>query len=261
MSPLAPAGHAALAAPDPQRLAELLEATAPRQADPAARTDGQLPVPDALAPLFPAGALERGSVTEAADIGVLLALAGAAIQHPERIPELTGWVAAIGIPELGLLAATGYGIDPARLLLVDRPGDRWPEVVAALAPSVDVILLRPPDPVTPTVARRLGAHLRRGSAAVLTPVTWPGSTLRLQISASTWVGLGAGHGLLCGRQVTVEASGRGRAAVPGRTARVWLPDADGRVRAVETHESVKLPHRGARIEPPGQRPQLRASAG
>ncbi|PYC76819.1 hypothetical protein C7C46_21820 [Streptomyces tateyamensis] len=177
--------------------------------------------------------IKRGTaVSVAGDAGLLLALATGAG------PERDGWCAAVGLPELGLLAATGYGIDPGRLLLADRPGRQWPEVVAALAGGVEVVLLRPPGEVAPQLAARLGAVLRRTGCVLLVAGDWPGAALRLSVRRSRWVGLGAGHGLLAGRQAEVLVEGRG-AAARGRSGWLWLPDEHGVVRALTPAEQAE----------------------
>ncbi|MGF1427730.1 hypothetical protein [Kitasatospora sp. LaBMicrA B282] len=195
-----------------------------QQAAPVPSDGGPVPVPAALAGVLPGGGLRRGTaVSVQDDAGLLLAL-GAGSRD--------GWYAVVGLPELGLLAASGYGIDPGRLLLVDAPGQQWPEVVAALAGAVEVILLRPSGPVAPQLAARLGAVLRRSGCVLLVAGEWPGAELRLSVRESRWVGLGPGYGLLAGRQAVVLAEGRG-AAARGRSVQVWLPDEHGVVRAVE----------------------------
>ncbi|WP_104815371.1 hypothetical protein [Kitasatospora sp. MMS16-BH015] len=200
-----------------------------------------LPVLPALAALLPEGGLRRGAaVSVAGDTGLLLALAAGASGLGEAggagvdVSATAGgeWVAAVGLPELGLGAAAGYGLDLRRLLLVDDPGGQWPEVVATLAPAVGVILLRPDGPVSPQLATRLTAVLRRGGCALLVAGPWPGAVLQLRLAAARWYGLGAGHGQLQGRQVEITAQGRGGAARP-RAARLWLPDEYGAARPFE----------------------------
>lgn len=183
-----------------------------------------------LAGVLPEGGVRRGAaVSVVGDVGLLLALGAGAAGGG-------GWCAAVGLPELGLLAADGYGIDPQRLLLADAPGQHWPEVVSALAGAVEVILLRPSGSVAPQLAARLGAVLRRSGCVLLVAGGWPGAGLRLSVRSSRWVGLGAGHGLLAGRQAEVLAQGRG-AAAQGRAVRLWLPDEHGVVRALTAQES------------------------
>ncbi|MFD8479947.1 hypothetical protein [Kitasatospora sp. NPDC059673] len=192
-----------------------------------------LPVLPALAPLLPGGGLRPGTaVSVTGDTGLLLALGAGAFT------EQTGdaaWAAAVGLPELGLAAAVGYGYDLRRLLLADHPGPHWPDVVAALAGAVGLILLRPTGPVAPTLAARLTAVLRRTRCALLVAGPWPGATQRLSIRTGRWFGLGDGHGQLTGRQVEAVAEGRGTATRP-RTAHLWLPDATGTARPLAPAE-------------------------
>ncbi|MCU7825566.1 hypothetical protein [Kitasatospora sp. DSM 101779] len=189
--------------------------------------DALLPVLPALAPLLPGGALRRGTaVSVAGDTALLLALAAGSVAAGD-------WAAAIGLPDLGLAAAAGYGLDLHRLLLADDPGPHWPEVVSALAGAVGVILLRPTGPVAPQLAARLTAVLRRGGCALLVAGPWPGAGLRLSVRSGRWFGLGHGYGQLRGRQVEIAAEGRGT-ATRLRTARLWLPDEHGTARPVES---------------------------
>ncbi|GGQ59118.1 hypothetical protein [Kitasatospora griseola] len=202
-------------------------APAPEVVPPVVAEPELLPVLPALAPLLPGGGLRPGTaVSVTGDTGLLLALGAGAFT------EKTGdaaWAAAVGLPELGLSAAAGYGYDLRRLLLADHPGPHWPDVVAALAGAVGLILLRPTGPVAPALAARLTAVLRRTRCALLVAGPWPGATQRLSIRTGRWFGLGDGHGQLAGRQVEAVAEGRGTATRP-RTAHLWLPDATGTAR-------------------------------
>ncbi|MGE7440002.1 hypothetical protein [Kitasatospora sp. NPDC001175] len=139
------------------------------------------------------------------------------------------WSAAINLPDLGLAAVIGHGIPMNRLLLVDEPGEHLPEVVAALAPVCDVLLVRPHTWLQPRTTARLAAHLRRTGSVLLSHGPWPdGAQLHLHITAAAWSGLGSGYGQLLHRRVTERASGRGSASRP-RTADLLLPDESGRV--------------------------------
>ncbi|MQS11596.1 hypothetical protein F7Q99_04665 [Streptomyces kaniharaensis] len=198
---------------------------------------GLLPVVPALREVLPEGGLRRGTAVSVAggDTGLLLALA-AGVRETEG-----GWAAAVGLPELGLAAAEGYGLDLRRLLVADDPGPHWAEVVSVLAGAVELIMLRPDGPVSPKLAARLAAVLRRSGCVLLVAGPWPGAVLRLGVRSGRWFGLGDGYGQLIGRQVEVMAEGRG-SAVRGRTARLWLPDEHGAVRAVEEAvESAEQP--------------------
>ncbi|MEO5876532.1 MAG: hypothetical protein ABIS86_10490 [Streptosporangiaceae bacterium] len=195
------------------------------QARPApAAGEDLVPVLPALRTLIPA--LRPGMVVcveGPASLGLAL-LAGAA--------QDGGWCAAVGIPELGVLAARGMGADPARLLLVDEPGPRWADVVAALTEAVRLILVCLPERPSPTLARRLVATARKNGCVLAVRGDWEGAQLRLRADTAGWDGLGDGHGHLSGRRVRVVTAGRG-AAGQGRAAWMWLPGPDGRVTSAE----------------------------
>ncbi|MBT2211603.1 hypothetical protein [Actinomadura sp. NEAU-AAG7] len=200
-----------------------------------------VPVLPALRALVPGGVLRPGSVVGltglgAASLGAALA-AGATAPEGEDGPG--GWCGVVGLPEFGVLAAAGMGAVPERLLLVDEPGDRWPDVVAALAEAVGLILLRPPERPGAAAVRRLSALARRhGCVLTLTGAfadAWPGTRLRLRLEDVAWHGLGDGHGRLRGRLADVVAEGPG----PARRVRLWFPDADGAVAPAETVPALK----------------------
>ena len=192
-----------------------------------------VPVLPALRPLVPGGGLRPGAVVRVDD-----GSAGSAGSASLRLALAAGashggaWCAAVGLPELGVVAAAEMGVEPERLLLVDEPGRRWPDVVAALIDAVDLVLVRPPDRPAAAVTRRLTALARRGGCALVVAGDWGGAQLRLRVDAAEWIGLGAGHGHLRGRRARVTATGRG-AAEPGRHAWLWLPGPDGAVSPAE----------------------------
>jgi len=76
-----------------------------------------------------------------------------------------------------------------------------------------------------------------GGATTGGPTATLEADLRLTVVATHWQGLGAGHGHLQARRLTVETSGRRRAARP-RRGELWLPDRHGRIRPVATDAST-----------------------
>jgi hypothetical protein len=165
-------------------------------------------------------------VTVSRSVALALALAAGA-------SAAGSWVAAVGLPDLGIVAAAETGIALERLALVPTPGARaWPAVVAAFLDAVDVVLVCAPARLPAAQARRLAARAReRGS--VLVPLgAWPEpADLRLAVTASAWRGLGQGHGRLQSRQVEVLVAGRG-AATRERRVLLWLPSPDGTIAPV-----------------------------
>jgi hypothetical protein len=203
----------------------------------------------ALRELLPRG-LARGTVVAVAEFGLLcLALAAAASADG-------AWCGIAGLPEAGVLAAAGLGLDAGRILLVPDPGPAWPQVTASLLDGCELVLLRPPrpaggpaggraggsasgpasrqkgasavGPVPAQARRRLEATLRRGRGVLLVAGDWPGAQYRLRVVTQRWTGLGDGRGRLRACCAEVTADGRGEAAMT-RTRWLWLPGEDGGV--------------------------------
>lgn len=141
------------------------------------------------------------------------------------------WCAAVGLPEAGVLAAADLGLDLDRLVLVDAPGERWADVVAALLVAADIVVLRAPRRVAPALLRRLTGLARQHGSVLVTVGEWAGAAVRLRVAESSWVGVGNGHGRLTRRRARVEVSGRG-ADARVRSTWLWLPGPDGRVAVV-----------------------------
>lgn len=218
------------------RLAEVAE-----RVRPVVRADEQaLPVLPPLAGLLPDGGLPRGvevAVSGGAGGGAL-SLALALLAGPARAGS---WVAAVGVPRLGLVAAAELGLPLDHLAVVAAPGpEAWGPVVGALVGSFDLILVAPDHPRVVADTRRLATRRReRGTVLVHVPpgrgggrAPRPDADLCLRITRSAWEGLGEGHGRLGARRVRVETDGRGRTA-RRRQADLWLPGPDGAVVAIE----------------------------
>ena len=213
--------------------------------------DQRLPVLPALEGLIPGGGLRRGStlsIDGPAATSLALAVAAAASQDG-------AWVAAVGFPSLGLVAAAELGVVLGRFVLVAAPDTEpgpdnetavWSAAVAALVDAFEVVLVRATHRVGGRDGRRLAARTRERDA-VLVQVgsgSWPEKAdVTLDVAGATWEGLGEGHGHLRSRRVTVVGGGRREAARP-RRAELWLPSVDGAVEPV-LPEPVPLRARGA----------------
>jgi hypothetical protein len=195
-----------------------------------------LPVVPALQPLLPGRGLRRGS-TVAVNRSAALALALVA-----GASAAGSWVAAVGLPDLGMVAAAELGIALERLALVPAPGARaWPTVVAALLDAVDVVLVRSPAGLPAGQARRLAARARERGAVLVPLGAWSAAPdLWLAVAASAWQGLGQGHGRLEARRVEVVVGGRG-AAARERRASLWLPAPDGTITLAPAASAAPAP--------------------
>ena len=148
------------------------------------------------------------------------------------------------MPDLGVEAAAGLGLDLERLVLVPHPGEQWLSVVSALVDVVSIMLVRPPVRdgrvrITDGSASKLASRLRQREAVLVSLGDWPGAQARLAVTSSNWAGLGSGFGHLTGRQVTVSstaAAWQGRA----KSRRLWLPGPDQTVTAVATRNEERI---------------------
>ena len=179
-----------------------------------------LPTHPAIASLLPGGALQQGGAysVERSSTLIMALLAG---------PSAAGsWCGVVGMPEFGVEAAAGYGIDLERLVLVPHPGDQWLQVTAAIADVMTVVVTRPPKQASDGQVARLAARLRQRGATLIVLGAWPQTEAMLSITDSNWSGIGHGHGHLTAREVTVTVSTRTNGRP--RSARLWLPDREVR---------------------------------
>ncbi|MEJ3404103.1 hypothetical protein WDJ51_05115 [Rathayibacter sp. YIM 133350] len=176
-----------------------------------------LPTSSAIAAVLPGGSLRQGA---AYSVEGSLTLAMAMLAAPSASGA---WCGVVGVPDFGAEAATRFGIDLERLVLVPDPGEHWLLATAALVDVLSVVVLRPPMRASDSDVARLAARLRQRGAALIVLGPWPQSEARLTLEQSSWSGLGRGHGYLRAREATVTATGRLGGSRP-RTARLWLPD-------------------------------------
>ncbi|MFD4785073.1 hypothetical protein ACFWNH_29040 [Rhodococcus qingshengii] len=114
-----------------------------------------LHVPKPIGDLLPRGGLARGTVVSVdGALSVLLSL----------LASVTGsgkHAAIIGLPKLGLLAATEMGADLARCALIPAPGPAAIDVAAILLDGMDLVVLGLAGAaVPPTRARAVVARAR-----------------------------------------------------------------------------------------------------
>lgn len=190
-----------------------------------------LPVHGALSALVPQGALRGGTVVACDGVAaVSLALTVASA------PSIAGsWVAVVGMPALGLAAATEAGVVLDRLVRISAPShattrradSAWADLLAAAVDGFDLVIIGDEVAgVSPSTVRRLVARAaQRGTVFVAVGAPVFGADVRLEATEVAWRGLGEGYGIALARHVEVQASGR---RLPGtRRARLWLPAADG----------------------------------
>ncbi|KQP57880.1 hypothetical protein [Agreia sp. Leaf283] len=155
--------------------------------------------------------LRRGTVYSlTGSTSLALALVAAASQQGE-------WCGVLDVPDLGLEAAAGWGIDLDRLVWVSDPGERWMSTVGAMADVLGLVIVRPPTRVSASESSRLSARLRQARSTMLVLGDWPQSESEITVVSSSWTGLGDGHGHLADRRLDVEVRQGQRAGAPRRS--------------------------------------------
>jgi hypothetical protein len=195
--------------------------------------DHTIPVAPGLRPLLPAG-LARGTVLGVEARPGATGATSLALMVVAGPSQEGAWVAAAGMPALGLAAAAELGVALERLVVVDatRPRHRQlASVVAALVDGFDVVLVghAVAARLHGTETRRLVARVRERRAVLVVvgpprnggrngrdPAGSAAVSVRLAVTTSTWEGLDGGAGHLQRRRITVEATGRGAASRPLR---------------------------------------------
>lgn len=180
-----------------------------------------LTVPGPLAEILPDGGLPRGGVVSLGGGAGATSLLFSLLAAPANT-----WSALVGMPDLGLLAASELGVDLDRVVLIPDPGPDALQVLSVLADGVDIIAAAPPRgsagwTVAPARLRVLTARLRQSGAVLLVAGAWPGADLVLDSRIERWTGLGRGHGRLKDRELIVEVGGR-RAAGRRASAAMFL---------------------------------------
>ena len=174
-------------------------------ADRKATEGGGFPVAPALRDLLPQG-LRRGQVTTVeGSTSLMLALASQASREG-------AWMAMIGMPSVGVLAAARRGVDLSRLALIPHPGLQAPATLGACLDGMDLVMVGRGVALSDADRRRLAARAKERGCAVVAQGSWSGAHVVLAAERSRWRGLGAGEGRLRERDVAVMVSGRSTGA-------------------------------------------------
>lgn len=170
--------------------------------------DRTLPISEPLATLLPEAGLLRGRVVGCsgpAGWALALALVAAAV-------EAGSWLAAVGVPMLGLDAAAELGVPLSRLVMVDAGEGTaaWAERVAAAADGFELIVTAPPVGAERAVRKVRQRVQARGAVLVAVGAATPGVSCDLELSTTSvaWEGIGQGAGHLMCRRATVQVTGR-----------------------------------------------------
>ena len=174
-----------------------------------------LPVPESLAELLPGG-LPRGTVA------VLTGARSLSLSMAAAVTAGGGFVAIVGQPEAGLLAAVEMGADLSRLAVIPNPGSDPVEVAAVLMDGMDLVVLGLAGrSVPPARARSMSARARhKGCTLLVTGGDWQGAPVRLDARVR-------GYELINGELTNGQLAGCGRIGAirlamraRGRSARV-----------------------------------------
>jgi hypothetical protein len=202
--------------------------------------DRCLPVDEAFVSMLPDAGLARGRVVGCAGPAAMsLAVALAA-----RAAATGSWLAAVGVPMLGIEAVAELGVPLERLVAIESDGRpaAWGERVMAATDGFDLILTRPPSGAE-RVVRRIRQRLQaRGVVLFAVGPSSPGVSCDVEFTTTevAWVGLGDGHGSLLGRRAIVRVGGR-RVPRPVERA-LWLPGPSGRVEVVTDRSHHERDH-------------------
>lgn len=119
------------------------------------------------------------------------------------------WVAVIGAPRAGAVAARYAGVALNRLVFIPDPGVHTSDVVRWCLDGMTVVVVGPDASLTAREQHRLSAIAReRGAVIMALEQRWPGAQVRIRARSSHTVGLGAGVGRLRAQRWTVGITDR-----------------------------------------------------
>ncbi|SMF13381.1 hypothetical protein L603_002800000490 [Cellulosimicrobium cellulans J34] len=119
------------------------------------------------------------------------------------------WLAVVGAPDLGMLAAADAGVALDRVALVPRAGDDPAGVVAALLDGMTYVVIGPDAWLTAPEHRRLLARARERGSGLVAVSPWEHAAVRLDVVTHRWGGTDAGDGYLRRCELDVARTARG----------------------------------------------------
>jgi hypothetical protein len=186
-----------------------------------------LPVGPAFREVLPDGGLARGrtlACTGDARWSVAFALAAEAVGHGS-------WVAAVGLPALGVEAVAELGVTLDRLVRIDaRSTASWAEVVAAAVDGFDLVVAAAPAGSGAAGVRRVQTRVKARGAVLVLVGESAAADVRLHTDRPVWERAARGAGHLRARRVRLEVAGR-RVPQPRRVD-LLLPGPNGGVEAM-----------------------------
>ena len=119
------------------------------------------------------------------------------------------WLAVVGAPNLGMLAAADVGVALERVALVPRAGDDPAGVVAALLDGMTYVVVGPDARLTASERRRLLARARERGSGLVAVSAWEHAAVRLDVVACRWSGTDARGGCLRRCELDVARTAHG----------------------------------------------------
>lgn len=155
--------------------------------------------------LLPQG-LRRGQVVSVqGSTSLMLALTDQALSDG-------AWVAIVGMPDVGVMAAARRGIDLTRVALIPQPGAQAGAIMGACIDGMDVVVVGERVALSHADRRRIGARARERGSIIVAAGVWPGAHVSFQVLSHEWRGVGAGDGRLREREIQVSVQGKAHSA-------------------------------------------------
>ncbi|UTT58164.1 hypothetical protein [Cellulosimicrobium cellulans] len=119
------------------------------------------------------------------------------------------WLAVVGAPDVGMLAANDAGVALDRVALVPKVGEDPAGVVAALLDGMTYVVVGPDAHLSPSERRRLLARARERGSGLVSVSPWDQAAVRLDVVERRWAGPDRGAGYLRRCELDVARTARG----------------------------------------------------